>query len=215
MHLPRLVIACSFLTLTVVVETRDAAVSAQDAHVQRPPGLPFQCGGAACDAIARGVHAFFDRQLVELGGNGRACADCHMATDSFQLSPADVEERFQELMSRRAVNPQADDPLFRPIDADDFRVNGDGASDFSNLRQNGLVRIVFPLPPNMRLIDPATGHPSSDTSTDVWRMVPTINNVAVSGPDSGSPWFRPPNAFGGYQLDALWGRFRSRRSGRS
>ena len=28
----------------------------------------------------------------------------------------------------------ADDPLFRPIDADDFRTNGEHASDFSNLR---------------------------------------------------------------------------------
>ena len=40
----------------------------------------------------------------------------------------------------------ADDPLFRPIDADDFRTNGEDASDFSNLRQNGLVRVSFPLP---------------------------------------------------------------------
>ena len=41
-------------------------------------------------------------------------------------------------------NPDADDPLFRPIDADDFRTNGDSAHDFSNLRQNGLVRITLP-----------------------------------------------------------------------
>ena len=83
-----------------------------------------------------------------------------MATDHFQLSPASAEARFQLLQLRRRFNPKADDPLFRPIDADDFRTNGENASDFSNLRQNGLVRITFPLPPNIRLIDPATNLPS-------------------------------------------------------
>jgi hypothetical protein len=53
--------------------------------------LPPQCGGEPCDAVVRGLRAFFDRRLHDLGGNGRACADCHMATDHFQLSPADVE----------------------------------------------------------------------------------------------------------------------------
>ena len=69
------------------------------------------------------------------------------------------EQRSSGLQKRRHYNPNADDPLFRPIDADDFRTNGEQASDYSNLRQNGLIRIVFTLPPNMRLIDPATNHP--------------------------------------------------------
>ena len=118
------------------------------------------CGGEPCDAVFRGLLAFFDRRLEGLAANGRACADCHMATDSFQLSPANVEARFQFLQRRRRRNPDADDPLFRPIDADDFRINGENASDFSNLRQNGLVRITFPLPSNIWLIDPATNLPS-------------------------------------------------------
>ena len=70
----------------------------------------------------------------------------------------------------RRWNPNADDPLFRPIDADDFRTNGENASDFSNLRQNGLVRIVFPLPPTIRLVDPLTNAPSSEAVADVWRV---------------------------------------------
>ena len=128
-----------------------------------------------------------------------------MPTDSFQLSPASVEARFQFLQWRRRWNPDADDPLFRPIDADDFRTNGDNASDFSNLRQNGLVRITFPLPPNIRLIDPATNQPSSETEVDVWRAVPTVNDVALTGPDDGILWPRGPNERGGYQLDARFG----------
>ena len=115
-----------------------------------PPGISESpdglCGGEPCDAVLRGLLHFFDRSPDGLGGNGRSCGDCHMVTDHFQLSPANAERRFQFLQWRRRFNPKADDPLFRPIDADDFRTNGDNASDFSNLRQNGLVRIIFPLP---------------------------------------------------------------------
>src|SRR4029453_15064627 len=83
-----------------------------------------QCGSEPCAAVFRGLVAFFDRELHTLDGNGRSCADCHMLTDHFQLSPAGAEARFQRLQRRRELNPQADDPLFRPIDADDFRTNG-------------------------------------------------------------------------------------------
>jgi cytochrome c peroxidase len=160
------------------------------------------CGGEPCDAVIRGLFSFFDRRLHDLGTNGRSCADCHMATDNFQLSPAGAEARFRLLQLRRRWDPNADDPLFRPIDADDFRTNGDKASDFSNLRQNGLIRIAFTLPSNIKLIDPATNQPSLETAVDVWRMVPTVNDVALNGPDGANPWPRGPNSGGGYQLDA-------------
>ena len=152
-------------------------------------------------AAARGFRAFTDQHLEGLGGNGRACSDCHMPTDHFQLSPASVENRYQLLQLRRLEDPSADDPLFRAIDADDFRINGQNASDFSNLRENGLIRITFPLPANIRLIDPATNAPSEETFVDVWRSVPTVNDVALTGPDVTNQWFRGPNALGGYQLD--------------
>jgi cytochrome c peroxidase len=180
------------------------------AEDQVPGGDTFQsiagddCDGERCIAVARGLFDFLDRRLHGLKGNGRACADCHMLSDHFQLSPANVEARFQNLQARRLENPHADDPLFRPVDANDYRINGDSASDFSNLRQNALIRITFPLPPNIRLIDPATNQPSSETSVDVWRMVPTVNNVKLTGPDGLNPWPRGPDPSGGYQLD---GRF--------
>lgn len=171
----------------------------------RAPSSPNQDAQIDGQQVARGLHAFLDRKLEGLESNGRACADCHMPADHFQLSPADVEDRFQQLEAERLENPDADDPLFRPIDADDFRTNGDAASDFSNLRENGLIRITFPLPSNIRLIDPATNSPSPETEVDVWRSVPTVNDVALTGPDSVNPWPRGPNAFGGYQLDARVG----------
>jgi cytochrome c peroxidase len=192
-----LYIAVAAIALSSVAVTR--ALQAQAA-----PPAPH-CGGATCESVARGFRVFIDRRLDGLDGNGRACADCHMPTDNFQLSPDDVEARYRLLQLRRRADPSADDPLFRPIDADDFRVNGDAAHDFSNLRQNGLVRVSLPLPPNMRLIDPATDQPSAETEADVWRMVPSVNNVALTGPDQGSPWARDPNPSGGYQLDARMG----------
>jgi cytochrome c peroxidase len=194
--------ACAALVSTCAIKaTNSSAASANDQQLMEP-GRPFDCGHEPCDAIARGFHAFVDRALPDLDGNGRSCADCHMPTDHFQLSPADVEARFQRLQSRKEHNPAADDPLFRPIDADDFRVNGENARDFSNLRENGLVRITLPLPANVRLIDPVINQPSNETTVDVWRMVPTVNNVALTGPDGLNPWPRGPNQNGGYQLDA-------------
>jgi cytochrome c peroxidase len=197
---PRLLLtSCLVFVLACAVKSLNTATAQGIGPTNS--GRPFLCGGEPCDAVARGLHAFLDRQLTGLGGNGRSCADCHMPTDSFQLSPASVEARFQLLRWRRAWNANADDPLFRPIDADDFRINGDAANDFSNLRTHALVRVTLPLPPNIKLIDPATNQPSSETDADVWRMVPTVNDVKLTGPDGTNPWFRGPNPDGGYQLD--------------
>ena len=188
-----------FFTLAALLVATAAITTASD---QVQPTRT--CGGEACDAVFRGFFAFFDRSLHGMDGNGRSCADCHMPTDQFQLSPASAEARFQQLQKRRRWNPKADDPLFRPIDADDFRLNGARASDFRNLRENGLVRIEFSLPPNIRLIDPLTNLPSAETSVDVWRAVPGVNDVKLTGADGLNPWPRGPNNGGGYQLD---GRF--------
>jgi mono/diheme cytochrome c family protein len=177
----------------------------------------LNCDNAPCDSVARGRVAFNERNLRELGGNGRACADCHMPSDSFQLSPATARARFEALSAKLAHNKNADDPLFRPVDADDFRVNGDNANDFSNLVENGLVRVTMPLPLNVKVVDPATGQPSGDTSVDLWRAVMPVLNVSITGPDFVLPLWAPaaqqrlpilgqdpngPNRQGGYQHDA-------------
>jgi len=163
------------------------------------------CSGESCRAVFRGFFSFLDRGLHGLPGNGRACADCHMPTDNFQLSPADAEARFQLLQARRQRNRYADDPLFRALDADDFQVNGAQASNFSNLRESGLIRITFALPPNIHLIDPATNAVSDEATVDIWRAVPSVMNVKLTGPDDLNPWFRGPNVSGGFQLDGRIG----------
>jgi hypothetical protein len=179
-------------------------------HAGEDPGMSesmfdADCGGESCSAVLRGIFAFIDRSPGRLHGNGRSCADCHMPLDNFQLSPANAEARYQNLQARRLRYKSADDPLFRPLDADDFHVQGESASDFSNLRENGLIRITFKLPANMRLIDPATNAVSSETTVDVWRMVPSVMNVKLTGPDNTDPWARGPNTTGGFQLDARFG----------
>jgi cytochrome c peroxidase len=175
----------------------------------------LNCDNEPCDAVARGRAAFNDRNLNQLGGNGRACADCHVPSDSFQLSPSVARARFEAVLAKLAHNKKADDPLFLPVDADDFRVNGNEARDFSNLVENGLVRVTMPLPLNVKVID-ATGQPSADTSIDLWRAVMPVLNVAITGPDFTLPVWPPgvprlailaqdpngPNRQGGYQHDA-------------
>src|SRR4030095_10007954 len=171
-------------------------------------------------AVRGGGPAFNDHNLNQIGGNGRACADCHVPSDSFQLSPATARARLDALLEKLAFDKNAGDPLFRPVDADDFRVRGDNARDFSNLVVNGLVRVTMPLPPNVKVIDPATGQVSNDTTVDLWRAVMPVLNVAITGPDGVAPIWAPasqnrvpilgqdpngPNRQGGYQHDARFG----------
>jgi len=150
-----------------------------------------------------------------------------MPAEGFQLSPAAAQTRFDALQEKREHNQNADDPLFRPVDADDFRVNGDNAVDFSNLVQNGLVRVTMPLPLNVKLIDPTTGQPSDETSVDLWRAVMPVLNVAITGPDGVAPIWPPgaarppimgqdpngPNRQGGYQHDARFGTLQEQARG--
>ncbi len=155
-------------------------------------------------AVCRGKANFHDRTLAGLGGNGRACSDCHMESQNFQLTPAAAQARFAQMTASGV-----DDPLFRAIDADDFRVNGAAAHDFTNLTQNGLIRVTIPLPANVKLLDcgatvpcPASALPTSETVAEVWRAVPPILDVKITGPDGAGPVSdRGPNRSGGYQLD--------------
>jgi cytochrome c peroxidase len=223
----KLITFCGVLVLFV-------AITAVNPHTgfgqdRTPNGATnLNCDEHPCDAVARGRAAFNDRNLNQIGGNGRACADCHVPSENFQLSPAAARARFEALQAERAHNPNADDPLFRPVDADDFRVNGENASDFSNLVENGLVRVTMPLPLNVKLIDPATGQPTDETSVDLWRAVMPVLNVAITGPDGVLPTWPPPaqvrvpimgqdpngpNLRGGYQHDARFGTLQEQARG--
>jgi len=210
--------ACNRVCAAAVVGLLAVVFSSTSRSVGQAQGngsIKLNCHHGPCDAVARGRTAFNDGNPKALGGNGRSCADCHMPSQDFQLSPAAARARFEALLAKREFNKNADDPLFRPVDADDFRVNGENAGDFSNLVDNGLVRVTLPLPPNVRLIDPITGQPTDETTTDLFRAVMPVMNVAITGPDGVAPIWPPaprvpilgvdpngPNRQGGYQHDA-------------
>jgi cytochrome c peroxidase len=206
----------------------DAAQEPQSslASAIRPGAIPPETDDASA-AVARGRVAFTQRNLPQMEGNGRSCADCHMPSEAFQLSPAAVKVRFDALLAQRVYDKNADDPLFRPVDADDFRINGDDASDYSNLVENGLVRVTMPLPANVKLLDPVTKQPLAQDFVDLWRAVQPVLDVAITGPDGVLPIHPPgtprlpimgqdpngPNRQGGYQSDARFGTLQEQARG--
>jgi cytochrome c peroxidase len=139
---------------------------------------------AAGDAThrARDGKADVGRELFmegfpHVGGNGRTCATCHVPDEAFQLTPQNAEARYQALQDRRRTHPHADDPLFRPIDAND------GAEDFTNLRQHALIRVFIKLPTDadgQKLVWPVDDPEA--TEVGLWRSVPTVVNTAFTAP---------------------------------
>jgi cytochrome c peroxidase len=132
----------------------------RDRAMARPGSDPLK--------LWRGALGFF---LPFPGGNGRACATCHDPREGFSISPASVEARWQALQKRRRHDPCADDPLFRPLDADD------GQADFTTLRARALFKVTVPLPPNVRLTDD-----SAATTVVLSRAAPPLNMLAHTGP---------------------------------
>ena len=105
------------------------------------------------------------------GGNGRSCATCHVPEDGFALSPATVEARWQRRQWLRKFFPNADDPLFRPLDADD------GNQDFTLLRTRALIKVRVALPARVRLTDkPGATH------VTLSRAVPPLNMLKQTAP---------------------------------
>ena len=93
------------------------------------------------------------------GGNGRTCETCH-SRGTGTLSPEDVQERLQ-------TDPN--DPLFRHDGLDD------GVSGTSRIAQHATIRVVRPLPPNVRIAE----DPSA-TSVVLLRGIPgTVNTPAL------------------------------------
>jgi cytochrome c peroxidase len=140
---------------TATTESTEQAVSA----------MSFDCRP---DPIKRGEKDF-DHAVPS--GNGRSCETCHVEEDGFALTPAHVEAAYQAIVKKHPGHPNfKSDPIFQSIDADDF------AENFTRLRQ-GLIRVTLPVPANVT-IDELPGA----TQISFWRAVPTILNVAFTGP---------------------------------
>ena len=93
------------------------------------------------------------------GGNGRTCETCHSRSTG-TLAPADVQKLLLE-------NPS--DPLFLHDGLDD------GVLGTSRIAEHATIRIVRPLPPNIRIAE----DPSA-TSVVLMRGIPgTVNTPAL------------------------------------
>jgi hypothetical protein len=93
------------------------------------------------------------------GGNGRTCETCHSRSTG-TLSPDDVLKRLSD-------NPN--DPLFLHDGLDD------GVSGISRITEHATIRVVRPLPPNIKI----AGDPAA-TSVVLLRGIPgTVNTPAL------------------------------------
>jgi hypothetical protein len=95
------------------------------------------------------------------GGNGRTCETCHSRSTG-TLSPQQVRERLQK---------DPENPLFRHdgLDEDGFGT--------SRIEQHATIRIVRPLPPNVRIAE----DPSA-TSVVVFRGIPSTLDTPALDP---------------------------------
>jgi len=138
-------------------------------------GCAVDSGPATTDATDRRSSPFSEAFAHT---NGRSCASCHVLADHGVLTPDHVAE----------ADPG--DPLFARIDADDPTA---ATPQFEHLA-HGLVRVTLNLPARMDVIDSAgTVITRANRTLDVWRGVPTIENVAITAP---------------YQLDGRIGNLR-------
>lgn len=101
-------------------------------------------------------------------GNGRTCETCH-TIPTFQLAPAQIES---------AWHRDPTDPLFRPLDSDDYT----GAS-YSMMREDGLVRVHVVAAPNVT-IDEVDGRdvtilPDGRYVVALRRSTPSVFNIAL------------------------------------
>jgi cytochrome c peroxidase len=151
-----------------------AACAGMDAA---PPGAdevrPQEAAETALQLLAPSAAAQRGRSSFTTAlpnSNGRSCATCHVLEDATTLLPESVAARLE-------TNPE--DPLFDRLDADDPTAD---VLSFEHLRK-GLVRVNLHLPDNMDVID-LEGRVITppDRTIFVWRGVPSVANVAITGP---------------------------------
>jgi len=148
----RLLIGAMLLTLApigpVVVRGRQATESPQRSSDHESAAL-------VSNAKDEGRRLF---RKETFGGNGRTCATCHSPSTG-TLSPEDV----------RLKSPS--DPLFVHDGLDD------GVSGTSRIAEHATIRVVRPLPPNVRIAE----DPSA-TSVVLLRGIPSTLNTPALDP---------------------------------
>jgi hypothetical protein len=93
------IVCASGISWAIVAAIGVPRVAAQSTEMN------VKCGAQPCETVIKGWRAFNDRRLRGLGGNGRSCADCHMPSEAFQLSPAAARARFMALIGPGILKP--------------------------------------------------------------------------------------------------------------
>ena len=92
-----------YLGLAAAVGLTSAVLSSRSGGTVIAQGngaTTLNCDIQPCDAWREAVRPSTTAISSDLGGNGRACADCHMPSEAFQLSPAAARARFDALLAR-------------------------------------------------------------------------------------------------------------------
>ena len=195
MKAPTLLIACGLVLLSSMLMRASSAGHGRERY-RAAAASPASRSRAVCSRSSTAASTVWS-------GNGRACADCHMAADHFQLSPADVEARFQ-LLQRQA---RAASECRRPAVSADRR----GRLP-DQRRQRQRFQQPSPERPGQDHLPAAVEHearsiprPTRRRPRRSWTSGGACRRSTTSrspDPTTINPWTRGPNDFGGYQLDA-------------
>jgi cytochrome c peroxidase len=149
-----MVVAGAVLTMVAVA---DVVVGGQQSTISGRQTAD-EHGLASTDAGNEGRRLF---RKETFGGNGRTCETCHSQSTG-TLSPENVRELLAEDPSN---------PVFLHDGLDD------GVAGTSRIAEHATIRIVRPLPPNVRI----AGDPSA-TSVVLLRGIPTTVNTPALDP---------------------------------
>jgi hypothetical protein len=119
----------------------------------------------------------------DLGSNGRTCATCHVQSDGWTITPADVQARFD------ATTPKGTDPIFRTNDGSsspnaDVSTEAARKAAYSMLLTKGLIRVGIGIPPTAEFdlagVDDPYGFASAAQLSLFRRPLPSTNVVFLA-----------------------------------
>jgi len=146
----------------------------------------------------KGTDPFF----ASLGTNGRSCATCHVASEGWTITPADMQARFDATGGT--------DPVFRTNDgsvsptADVSTVNA-RRSAYKMLLSRGVIRVGLPIPANAEFtlasVDDPYHHASASELSLFRRPLPSTNLAFLSA----IMWDGREASLGSQAIDATLG----------
>ena len=111
-------------------------------NVITPPSTFHETSQDPSGTLDTFSHQKIDRTgpfFAKLGSNDRSCASCHDAADGWSVTPAHLQQRFNDT--------QGTDPIFRTVDgancpSDDVSTLAAATSAYSQLLNHGLIRMT-------------------------------------------------------------------------